>query len=146
MYNIEFMKIKQALKRKNRLIQETNQHWARVSQHNLRSSDEGIELDYDARECLQAWQRGVEELIVLKAQIHAANAPVFGKIFRLAELKGMIASLRSLKTKRQVMSDGSFLVPVIGLLERDELISKYEAEIEKIQDELDYFNATTEIV
>lgn len=141
----KIMKIKNALKRKNRLIQENNQNWARVNQHNLRQSDDAMAQEYDARKCLEEYQKGVEALIELKVKIHKANVPVFEKIFRLAELKGLISSLRSLKTKRLVLSDGILMVPVIGLLERDDLISQYEAEIEKIQDELDYFNATTEI-
>ena len=83
-----------------------------------------------------------------------ANAPVYGKIFRMSELKSQLSNLKPLDCLEGKYSDRygrmSGDAPIIktvqiGILERDQMISSIEEEIEKLQEELDEHNAITSI-
>jgi len=146
------MKIKQALKYKKKLASKMNQEFSKVQMYN--SVEEGSNRVYDVKESMQNWLRMSEELVELKTKIHLANAPVYGKIFRMSELKSQLSNLKQLDCVEGKYSDRygrmSGEVPIIktaeiGLLERDQMISNIEEEIEKLQEELDEHNALTSI-
>ena len=146
------MKIKQALKYKKKLASKMNQEFSKVQMYN--SVEEGSNRVYDVKESMQNWLRMSEELVELKTKIHLANAPVYGKIFRMSELKSQLSNLKQLDCVEGKYSDRygrmSGDTPIIktaeiGLLERDKMISDLEEEIEKIQEELDEHNALTSI-
>lgn len=146
------MKIKQALKYKKKLASKMNQEFSKVQMYN--SVEEGSNRVYDVKESMQNWLRMSEELVELKTKIHLANAPVYGKIFRMSELKSQLSNLKQLDCVEGKYSDRygrmSGDTPIIktaeiGLLERDQMISDIEEEIEKIQEELDEHNALTSI-
>jgi hypothetical protein len=86
----------------------------------------------------------------LKTQIHRANAPVYDKIFALAELKGMIKELKKVPTDEGKSSDRYSSIPSVKEVELnvtdiDNSISILETQIEELQNELDVHNATTNI-
>ena len=146
------MKIKQALKYKKKLASKMNQEFMKVQMYN--SVEEGSNRVYDVKESMQNWLRMSEELVELKTKLHLANAPVYGKIFRMSELKSQLSNLKQLDcvdgkyTDRYGRMSGD--APIIktaeiGILERDQMISDIEEEIEKIQEELDEHNALTSI-
>ena len=146
------MKIKQALKYKKKLASKMNQEFSKIQMYN--SVEEGSNRVYDVKESMQNWLRMSEELVELKTKIHLANAPVYGKIFRMSELKSQLSNLKQLDCVEGKYSDRygrmSGDAPIIktaeiGLLERDKMISDLEEEIEKIQEELDEHNALTSI-
>ncbi len=146
------MKIKQALKYKKKLASKMNQEFSKVQMYN--SVEEGSNRVYDVKESMQNWLRMSEELVELKTKIHLANAPVYGKIFRMSELKSQLSNLKQLDCVEGKYSDRygrmSGDAPIIktaeiGLLERDQMISNIEEEIEKLQEELDEHNALTSI-
>ena len=91
-----------------------------------------------------------DELVVLKAQLHRANAPVYEKIFQMAEIKGIIKELKKMSTDegKQDSRYGS-VVSVkeveVNVVERDTIVKEYEAEVERIQNELDIHNSNTDI-
>jgi hypothetical protein len=145
------MNIKKALKTKNKLVKTANEQFAKVSAYN--SMEDGANRPYSAKEMLNNWIQTTDDLVELKTKIHIANAPVYGKIFRLAELKSMVSRLNGLdctegkSTRGRWGSEESPIIKVveIPIIERDILIKAFEFEIEKIQDELDTHNAITEI-
>lgn len=145
------MNIKQALKRKNKLIQLIGEELNKFKQYNSINDGPGT---YDANEAFNNYQKYSDELIDLKCKIHLANAPMYNKIFRLSELKSRISSLKTFHINEgkynsyDSVTENTIQKPCInsiGVIERDGIIKDYETEIEQIQDELDEFNVKTVI-
>jgi len=143
------MYIKQALKRKNKLINLVNAAYSKIREYNV--VEEGNERPYSIKEVFKEWQKLTKELIELKTKIHIANAPVYGKIFELAELKNQITNLKMLncssgKTQpRWAGGEVSITTAEISVKERDDMIKDIEEKIEAIQDDLDTWNYETKI-
>ena len=143
------MTVRQALKQKNKLVQELKELNGRLQNNN--SIIEGNSRDYSSKETLTAIYNTVNELTVLKTKIHRANAPVYDKIFLLSELKSVAQTLRGLdctngiavdfyarRSESQIIKNAE-----ITATERDAEVKFLENRIEQIQDELDQFNAAT---
>lgn len=143
------MTIRQALKEKNSLLKRINDEMVKVNEYN--SIDEGNTRPYSTRECLIKVKELTDELTRLKTRIHLANATVYHKIFELSELKNLVKNIRMVDcsegkvTERYSRSEPSIKVAEIGVVERDTIIKDFEEQIERLQDELDHHNATTQI-
>lgn len=142
------MNLKQALKRKNKLVQEMSEQLSRAQIYN--SYLEGQTPTYSGKTAFNEYIKINDELIELKTKIHLANTPMYSKIFRLSELKSRIDNIRRIRTndgeQSQVVGDKLIKTPYINeisMLDRDNIIKTYENEIELIQDELDEFNVKT---
>ena len=140
------MTIKKALKVKNRLLKELSSEFHKVSKNNTYYGTK--KPPYNAAEALTNFIKISDELIDLKTRIHTANMPVFGKIFRLSELKNRVKNLRLLDFDTNQYYDKQsetyiFETSTISVEERDRLISELENEIDSIQDELDHHNSIT---
>jgi hypothetical protein len=142
------MNIKQALKKKNKLVGMISEEFNKASQYNV--VDEGNARPYSATEAIGKWMELTNELIVLKTQILKANLPVYDKIFELSELKNQVKHLRSLNCTSGKVSGGRWGEgePVmkhaeINVVEKDKIVKNLEARIETIQDELDQWNHNT---
>ena len=142
------MNIKQALKKKNKLVGLINEEFYKASQYNV--IDEGNTRPYSATESIGKWMQLSNELIVLKTQIHEANLPVYGKIFELSELKNQVKHLKSLNCTSGKVSGGRWgnEEPVvkhaeINVIEKDKIVKNLESRIELLQDELDQWNHNT---
>jgi len=143
------MKVKQALKYKKKLASKMNQEFSKVQMYN--SVEEGSIRVYDVVESMRNWLTMSEELVELKTKLHLANAPVYGKIFRMSELKSQLSNLRQLDCvdgkhfDRYGRGEAVVKTAEISVLEKDQMVSKIEEEIERLQEELDEHNATTSI-
>ncbi|MGA2248367.1 MAG: hypothetical protein ABSH48_25595 [Verrucomicrobiota bacterium] len=146
------MKIAKALKLKNQLAGEVAQLKERLIKQNSRSSKQ--KFDYDNREVLARLRTKVAELVKVKAVIAAANAEIYDKIFRLAELKGMVTTFTGLDTKAGVFHEGGRFgdagyeveyIAQIGKVDVDKLVAELNAEIQSLQDALDEFNLTRSV-
>ena len=142
------MTIKRALKQKNKLVKEINDLYTKIKTYN--SVAEDGEKPYSTKEMLLNVESKIQELTDLKTKIHLANGPVYSKIFRMAELKSHVSKLAVIDCssgKQKSWGDTEYTnkVSEIRVVDRDYLIQVAEAEIEMIQDELDEFNATTNI-
>lgn len=143
------MNIKKALRDKKKLAQKIISTFNHVSTYN--SHEEGVIPPYSPKENFEEYIKSVNEMIELKTKIHIANMPVYDKIFRLSEYKSIVSQLRRLNCfsgkdmPRYGSEVRSIMVSDISLIERDKLIEQYEEEIEKLQDELDAHNSTTQI-
>ena len=140
------MNITKSLKLKKKLIKQADAAYDRFSKYN--SVDVTAETPYNAMAAYQEWIDLTNQLIDLKTKIHLANAPVYGKIFRMSELKSLISKLKRVSTNSgKVRGYGEEVVMVASmtLVQRDELINQFELEIDTLQDELEAHNALTKI-
>ncbi len=146
------MKITKALKLKNQLAGEVAELKDRLAKQNSRAAT--VPFDYDANEVLAALRTKVDELVTVKSAVAAANVAIYPRIFRLAELKGLVTVLKSLDTRQGVFKEaGGFSlsnceVEYVAQLKKpavDALAAELEAEISAIQDELDEFNQSLSV-
>jgi len=143
------MTIKQALKQKNKLIKTIGENTKLMQEYN--SVEVGNERPYSSVELLTKISEDTKELAKLKTKIHIANTPVLENIFLMSELKSMAQSLKKMDCT-EGKSSGRYRMEIeviktseISLVKRNETIKELEGRIEAIQDELDLFNATTQI-
>ena len=145
------MNIKKALKEKNRLVKEIQDLHAKVATYN--SVEVGNVRPYSAKESMELLNQKSNELVELKTKIHRANDLVYQHIFRLSELKSMIARIKNLDCNEGIVQDyysrnretPAVKETEISIVERDEMVKHMEGQIEEIQDILDYHNQITEI-
>ena len=142
------MNIKQALKLKNKLVANIKECYTVIQTQN--SIEKGNPRRYSIAAKLDEVMKYTNELVEIKRHIHNANQPVFEKIFLMAELKGMVKELKRMSVEEGKQSDRysmnySEKEVEITVLERDRRVKELEETIEKLQDELDTFNAVTEI-
>jgi hypothetical protein len=143
------MKLKKALKEKNKLVGKLNEDLMKLQTYN--SVEENSERAYDPRESLESVIETVSQIVELKTSIHRANAKVYDKIFRLAELKSLVKNIKNLdctsgKRSPQWGSESPVVkTTVITVLERDALVKEIEGQIEVIQEMLDEHNSKTSI-
>jgi len=142
------MNVSQALKQKNKLIVELKKQYQIAQKFN--SQEEGNIRRYSVQNALDRAVELTMELTDLKTKIHLANAPVYDKIFRMAELKNRIKELRKIptdegKTETRFSSVASVKEVEINIAQLDEMVQTLEVRIEEIQAELDVHNATTQI-
>jgi predicted nucleic acid-binding Zn-ribbon protein len=144
------MNVKQALKVKNKLVTDLKTQYQILQKYN--SIEEGNTRRYSMTNALAKIKTLQMELVGLKTQIHRANAPVYDKIFALAELKGMIKELKKVPTDEgkqtgvvRYGSVQSIKEVELNVTDIDNSISILETQIEELQNELDVHNATTNI-
>lgn len=146
------MKITKALKLKNQLAGEVSELKDRLAKQNSRAVK--VPFDYNTQEVLVALHKKIDRLIAVKSAIAAANAGLYPSIFRLAELKGLVALLKSLDVRHGVYKEGgnyaqtAYEVEYTAQLKKaevDKLVSELETEISGLQDQLDEFNHTQSV-
>ena len=145
------MKLAKALKQKNLLAGEIAQLKTVLAEQNSRPARQPF--DYDTRTVLAQLPAKTDELVALKARLAAANSDAYPQIFRLAELKGLVASLKALPTKEGVYAESLgyaqntevAYVAQIKRAEADALVETLQTEIQSIQDNLDEYNFTRSI-
>lgn len=143
------MNIKQALKRKNKLVSELTDTIRKVNTYNLVENNN--QSPYNVMELLAIYENKMNQLVELKKSIHLANQPVQEKIFLLSELKSYAKYLNSLRcTEGESKEFGDWgntnLITKnsqLSITLRDSMVSELEEKIELIQDELDEFNHKT---
>ena len=142
------MTVKQALKQKNKLVADIKACHSIVENHN--SIEVGNTRRYSVKAKLDEAADLTKKLVDLKTKIHTANQPVYSKIFYMAELKGLVKQLKKIsvdegKVTERYGSIQSIKEVEINIADRDKMVKDLETIIEKLQDELDVHNATTEI-
>ena len=142
------MNVKQALKLKNKLVSEIKEQYEIAKKYN--SIEEGNPRRYSIEAALQKSAALTKELVELKTALHKANAPVYHLIFELAEAKGRVKELKKIPTEEGKVSERygsvvSIKEVELSVVELDGKIKSMEDKIEKLQNELDVHNATTQI-
>lgn len=145
------MKLSKALKLKNKKINEYNNLVTKMVSCN--SYDVTSKRYYDAKTLHNEVVDKQADLIKFKTAIHLTSEPIRYKIFELGELKNYLMNLSRLSTNEGVVksrgygeSDVSTYACSINELEKVKMMESIQTEIEYIQDAIDAFNATTELV
>ena len=141
--------VKQALKLKNVLTSELNELYSLVCSSN--SSIIGNVKHYVESEVMLQVDSKLLELVELKTKIHLANAPVYGLIFMLSELKNKANYYKRICTTEGKQNDhygnGNSEPDVyeveFNIKQIKDLVKGIEVSINEIQEELDTFNAIT---
>jgi hypothetical protein len=146
------MKLTKALKQKNQLAGEVAELKARLTAQNSRPST--VPFDYNASQVLAELRAKVDALVKVKSAIAVTNSALYPRIFRLAELKGLVATLKSLDVRKGLYKEGAgygqsaYDIEYTVQIEKssvDNLVAELEAEISTLQDELDEFNHQTSV-
>lgn len=143
------MTIAQALKEKNRILNQIKKVKDKITQHN--QVVKGNERPYDIESLYTELIELQDSLTLTKTAIHNASAEVRNTIFLQSELKDRLTFLRKIPQKNGIVreryssEDGYEVESTFGPKEIDELTDKLENQIESIQDKLDKFNHTTEV-
>jgi hypothetical protein len=147
------MKLNQALKEKNRLVRKLNSDLEIAKRENsintLRKRSYDLDKVWDEIDSVTGRLNG------LKTAICKANVGIYEKIERMSELKGRIAFLIALNTKhgefeetvgwgedkvRKETWDAFYSKQAV-----DNMVETLQEQIDVLQDEIDTYNATTEI-
>jgi hypothetical protein len=155
------MNIAQALKAKNRLIGEMNKQLSFVEKHNVTSrrigsahgSKASATTPANVEEAFNGYLELARKLIEIKTSIQVASAPIAGKLVALAETKSILAKVNSLPIREDVVTESgyakeSYEVEYTSAITEKMQISKTEelqGLINQLQDEIDAFNATTQV-
>lgn len=144
------MNLTKALKHKKKLAKKVDDLYLRFVSNNSHKTTK--QPNYNPETVFNEWMNAVDELVDLKAKIQIANNPIQHKIFRLAELKGVIARLKNIDTREGEYTEYNSGISVaveykafLNVIRKDELVSKLEDELETLQDEIEAFNAITKI-
>lgn len=114
----------------------------------------GSTPSYNSRDVLKEYLTAQTNLVLLKTQISTATQPIFGIILRMGERKSFVKTLKSMPIgdleERRVSRRYSAGAPEpqqveITETQRDLMVAGIEQEISDMQDEIDLFNATTDI-
>jgi peptidoglycan hydrolase CwlO-like protein len=153
------MNISKALKTKNRIVEKISKIDAQIQKYNSVWEDVGRPVDINKlyRERLAL----TEKLIQLKTNIAKANFDIQEKIFRIAELKGIIILVSGLSTQKgpventgdyrsfRVRQEGDPLIiaydATIDLEKQQTIVDKLQSELDDIQDDIERYNAAHEI-
>jgi len=136
-----------ALKEKNRMLRTINTLKQRIQKHN--SVLKGNQPIYDTRALYKELVETANNFATLKANITKANQPILEKIYRLNELRSLIAFLKYLDTKNGTTVEGGYNSNAyewkanIKATEVDAFIENIEQEIDQTQNEIDLFNFQT---
>ena len=144
------MKLAKALKLKNKKLKEYKSTLMKVIQHN--SYDVDNKSIYDATNLYNEAVELLKDYLELKTAIHISSEPIRFKIFQLGEVKSLLNAINGLDTKSGVYKEGYREVTLrtyessITEEEKALKVKTLENTIELLQDEIDTFNATTDLV
>jgi hypothetical protein len=143
-----------ALKIKNRLAGKLAQLQTVVKVNNSIPNGEKRTVSFE--EAFKGMNETRDELVRLKGLIGAATAPISGKLAALSEAKNFLTFYGSIvireQTDQKVSGYGAAqsvqtvtYTNHISEADRKAATDKIQAEIERLQDEIDEFNAVTKI-
>ena len=147
------MNIAQALKEKNRILKKLAECEANIEKSNVWRTD-NKDKPFVVENELARHNQLVAELVKVKAAISRASLPIHDKIAQLSLRGRYLAKLRALNTDgTPVMKGGSFSTTAdtaevnvqINSMRKQEMIQTVVDEIAALQDQIDSFNATTNV-
>lgn len=155
------MNIAQALKNKNRIIGEMNKLLSFVEKHNIESKKSGTERNPKASGAtpsavVETFHKYLEmslKLTEIKTAIQVASAPIAGKLVALAESKSLLTKIGGIPVRESVSIEGGYgketyeVEYTSAITEQMQITKSTELQktINDLQDEIDAFNATTQV-
>jgi len=144
------VRIRKALQIKNRITGEIANLNKLIQGNNSHQDGAGR---FDVAKLLVDRAQAVEKLVAIKTALSNANVAIYEKIARMAELKDEITLYRALNTTEGIQSVGYGteakhirIVATVNAAQVEDIVKARTLDIEKLQDEVDYFNSATEIV
>lgn len=144
------MKLYKALKEKKNLVGEITRLKEQIKEKNsyLEGSKNGE--NFNAKGSYAQLLIKINELVGLKYAINAANQEIQSKIFLLGELKALIAFWKEVSVVEGAQMHGyadkvSMYCVHFNENECNEIIEKFQKQVDALQDELDEYNFATEI-
>ena len=142
------MTLARALKERSRLAGKLKRDFEIINSEN--SVISGSKRSFDLRAVYAECRELHDRLVALKRVIAAANAPIAGKLAEMDEVKSMISCLRGVNTNegfRTVNYNNEMVCMevVLGAAELAAEAERLQQRGEELQDEIDVFNATTEV-
>jgi len=144
------MKLYKALKFKKNLIGDITKLKEEIKEKNsyLEGSKNGE--NFDSTDAYEKLLTKINELVGLKYAINAANQEIQSKIFLLGELKALIAFWKEVSVVEgaQMVGYGDKISNYcihFDENQRNEIIEKFQKQVDALQDELDEYNYETEI-
>ena len=142
------MNISKALKEKSRLLKKYNETLNLAVSNN--SKDTKVKNYHSSNLLISESVKLMGDLVSLKTKIHIASSPVREKIFLLGELKNFAMQVKRMSTFEGELNESynsSVKLMEVSINEVDKIafVNSIEVQIEALQDELDQFNAITEI-
>ncbi len=146
------MKLSKALKEKNRLVGEVNRLRAIISRENSRESRNTSKVDVGAT--IAELTSTVERLSKLKTAIAKANVGIYEAIEKMSELKSHATWIATLDTRdgaEETSGYGSVVIKKeytahVKKEDIDKLTKEIQDQLGVLQDKVDEYNATTEVV
>lgn len=142
--------IARALKEKNRIAGRLAKARQLVKMEN--SKDKNVPRGIDVSETYALTKIFRDRLISIKSAIAEANSPIVAKIIELDEVKSEISYLNGLEVREGKFVSSDFgsrieteMTAVIRKPEALNDLDVLQARADRLQDELDEFNATTKI-
>ena len=148
----ESVTLAKALSVKNRLAGRLSQARSNIETYNsvpAGQRDDNARATVDVRAEYERLLMLQEGLVAVKAAIQRANTSVYEDVLRLAEKKAPVQMLGGLNTKHctepgyagvEFRYSATILKPEVL-----EMVRRLEAEIDKLQDKLNHFNATVTV-
>ena len=144
------MNLSKALKLKNKKLKEYSDTLSKAVSHN--SYDVDTKQIYNSKELYEQSIALLNDYIKLKTSIHLTSQPIRSKIFELGELKSLLNKVSHITTTEGIQKEGYREITTrtyaasINEFDKTNIIKGIEDKIENLQDEIDTFNATTELV
>jgi len=148
----ESVTLAKALSIKNRLAGRLSQARSNIETYNsvlAGQRDEAGQGTVDVRAEFERLLMLQEGLVAVKAAIQRGNAPVYEEVLRLGEKKALVQMFNGLNTKHgtepgfngvEYRYAATILKPEVL-----ETVRRLETEIDKLQDKLNQYNATTTV-
>lgn len=139
----------QALKEKNRIVGEISKLWSLVQSEN--ACWENRTRSIDVQETMQTIDWYTEKLIELKTKIGKANEGNLENMYALEEYKSRISKCGSIDTDEEVRYLGANderILRKICVIKANEILKlqkSLQMKCNRLQDELDAYNATHKI-
>jgi len=148
------MKLAKALKLKNKRVKEIKDLQDKIQMYNL--TNDRSPSPYDIKQLYEDLGKKIADLTALKVAIMNTNKPQYGDIVKLAELKSQLSFVKGIRTQSQekVSQEVGYgdsmrtltTVSVFTTVDQDNMIKSIEEEIENLQEKIDTFNATYELI
>ena len=142
--------VARALKEKNRVAGRLAKALNLVSREN--SQDSNVPRGVDVNATYAQAKELRKRLVETKTAIALANQPIVGKIIELEEIKSEISYLNGLDVKEGVFVSNSYNSTVTNeysaVIKKQQVLEEVErlqSRADRLQDELDEFNALTKV-
>jgi hypothetical protein len=144
------MKLSQALKEKKRLAAEIAQLKNRIQSKNSYIKESKVSEKFNVAELYAELQAKVQDLVNLKIIINEANREIQSTIYLLSEYKAMISFWNGVNTNEGMHERGyqdtlTEYVAQFDELKKIELSTEYQKKADRLQDQIDTYNYTTEV-